>query len=61
MSTNKSFKELVENIEILQENETGQLKGGFSSLSVLTIDPIDTKNKDRCNNNCTTNNCVMSC
>lgn len=62
MKKGKSFKELVENLEILQENEKGQLRGGFSSLpSLKTVDP-PTKNKDKCNNNCTVNHCLsMPC
>ena len=33
MKNKKSFKELVKQMEVLQENQQGKLKGGFSSYS----------------------------
>lgn len=38
---NQSFKELVEKMEALQEDEQGQLKGGIATLDAKSSDLID--------------------
>lgn len=60
MDSKKSLKELIGKVDVLQESQKGQLKGGYTSLSSLSSLLDNVKNKDRCNNNCTTNNCYAS-
>lgn len=51
MSKSKSFLELSKNIEILSENEQGQLRGGFAVFSSIGLENGET------NPSCTVNNC----
>lgn len=37
MSNKKSFKDLVKQMDSLQESELGQLKGGFASFKTLSV------------------------
>ena len=46
---NHKFQELTNKMEVLKENEKGQLKGGFSS-TLNPLLPVDAVN-DYCNNN----------
>lgn len=56
-----SLTKIVKKVDVLRENEQGQLKGGFASLSSVSILKEKVKNRRRCNQNCTVNNCVSSC
>lgn len=55
----RTFKELVQQIEALQENQQGKLAGGFSILSVQ-ID-ISLYQTDNCTNNCSCTNQITNC
>ncbi len=61
----KELMELIKQVELLDENSSGQLAGGFTSLSfkqqaVLAVGDV---NVGRCgdNTNCAGGNCVAGC
>lgn len=49
---NSKFQELVKKIETLQENETGLLKGGFSSFAAVAAINTDTNTNCPQSGNC---------
>lgn len=54
--SNESFKELVKNIEVLQDDQQGKLKGGFSKSVTLS-----TAVSKATGNNCSCTNTVAHC
>lgn len=55
----KSFKELAQQIESLQEDQQGKLQGGFASLSTASSESL--YQTDTCTNNCQCTNTVSGC
>lgn len=56
--TKKSFKDLVQQIEQINENKQGKLKGGFSSISGAASLDFANNNESGCiqnGTNCTVN------
>jgi len=55
-----SLTKIVKQMEVLQENEQGQLKGGFASMTSLYLKRDKEKNKV-CPTNTCTNQCTNNC
>lgn len=56
----KSFKELAQQIESIQEDQQGKLQGGFASLSMGYNESLAAADNN-CTNNCTCTNTVSGC
>lgn len=60
----KDLKSILKRLEAIEENQQGQLQGGFVAVHGITMSGFDrTKNKKSCHvtNNCEGGNCVPGC